>query len=586
MAWVRSKTTKKSLKQNIIFIEKDIYRPYQEFSKIGHITPIPLKKLKRQKQDIIAQVEKNNWTDISGEPISTDLDIAQFNIDLFTTNLKNIKIAFSQRKLHPKMGLGIFPYFSSLAEEKLDSFDPKIAIDNLDECGEHGKNEKRSLRSTSKIAAECIMVIIMGFSKINENNLSKVGVSLRGTRNSDFEAAYKSLNMLNRIFRRSGLYFLRNDLIGILNIYRYTIIPIFKFINFLKFGTNNQPLKKLTPLSPTKEHTNVKSQEIDPNQYNTGPTNPHQAIINSNDAGLLDHNANFPNPKNRELKVRNKKHGNEKLLNIFKKHTLRISKSISINPNNAIVFASKLSEKFVSGDNPLNLNITPLYSIHPKKGNVIVMDKSNFTAINILRTQYQGQIELGKIAMVSFANPKQGGGGVTSGCKAQEEDINRRTNVFSYLTLDKINKNFYGTNNYIHADLARLVYVKGAKQILDDSDDYRELSEQDRITLDIITIAAVELLNKIPPTPEQIEEMEIRIKLLLDSAIVNSVDTLIIGAFGCGIFHWPPPIVANIFHKLLFTQKYRFRFNNVVFPMLTSGYTFQTFKDILDTNAL
>ena len=55
-----------------------------------------------------------------------------------------------------------------------------------------------------------------------------------------------------------------------------------------------------------------------------------------------------------------------------------------------------------------------------------------------------------------------------------------------------------------------------------------------------------------------------RIKFILDIAKDNHVDTLVLGAFGCGVFGQNPREVANIFKKLLDTS-FKGCFKKVVF---------------------
>ena len=58
---------------------------------------------------------------------------------------------------------------------------------------------------------------------------------------------------------------------------------------------------------------------------------------------------------------------------------------------------------------------------------------------------------------------------------------------------------------------------------------------------------------------------EKRIRNILEVAIDNEVDVLILGAFGCGAFHNPPDIVADAFREVLLTDRYRKSFEQIVF---------------------
>ena len=52
-------------------------------------------------------------------------------------------------------------------------------------------------------------------------------------------------------------------------------------------------------------------------------------------------------------------------------------------------------------------------------------------------------------------------------------------------------------------------------------------------------------------TPEENEKaLAERIRLILEIAKDNKVNTLILGAFGCGVFQQNPEVVARLFHEI------------------------------------
>ena len=65
---------------------------------------------------------------------------------------------------------------------------------------------------------------------------------------------------------------------------------------------------------------------------------------------------------------------------------------------------------------------------------------------------------------------------------------------------------------------------------------------------------------------ENTKVLRSRIKFVLDMATVNEVDTLILGAYGCGVFGQDPNEVANIFKEYL-TTTHKGCFSKVVFAI-------------------
>ena len=60
-----------------------------------------------------------------------------------------------------------------------------------------------------------------------------------------------------------------------------------------------------------------------------------------------------------------------------------------------------------------------------------------------------------------------------------------------------------------------------------------------------------------------------RIKFVLDVAEENKVETLVLGAFGCGVFGQDAAVVAKYFKKCLDTYDYHFK--KVYFSVLNRG---------------
>lgn len=191
----------------------------------------------------------------------------------------------------------------------------------------------------------------------------------------------------------------------------------------------------------------------------------------------------------------------------------------------------------------------------------------------------------GRTAVLNFASYKNPGGKFMEGSSAQEECLCHTSNLYNVLKRfpkyyewnKKHNNKALYTNRAMYSEdvtfLDESVCVYGADPI--------------HVKADVITCAApnysaagryagVEL-------DENNAELFRRIKFVLDIAEENNVDTLILGAFGCGVFGQDAVAVAKYFKKCLSTYDYHFK--NVYFSVLNRGKSenYEKFKLIFGT---
>lgn len=190
----------------------------------------------------------------------------------------------------------------------------------------------------------------------------------------------------------------------------------------------------------------------------------------------------------------------------------------------------------------------------------------------------------GKVAALNFANAYSPGGGVTRGAMAQEECLCRSSNLYEGLTLPYLLKNYYKYNSRNTGDLGTdaVIYHPGVTVIKDDSEVPALLGHPFQV--DVITCAApyVNPDRKKPIPPEKLENaFNHRIKNILEVAIANDVDVLVLGAFGCGAFNNPPDLVAGCFRHWLIDREYGRSFKHVVFAIKGSlrDANYAVFKD-------
>ncbi|SHM94399.1 TIGR02452 family protein [Chitinophaga sp. CF418] len=182
------------------------------------------------------------------------------------------------------------------------------------------------------------------------------------------------------------------------------------------------------------------------------------------------------------------------------------------------------------------------------------------------------------VCCLNFASAKNPGGGFLGGAQAQEESLARASGL--YPTLKK-HPEMYETNRK-HASLLytdHMIYSPLVPVFRNDED---HLIDQHYL-VSIITAPAVNkgaLLMNEPEYAISIEPVMInRIEKLLSVAVVNKQTTLILGAWGCGVFRNSTEDVATWFaHHLLKNETFKNAFTRIVFAIYDPSEKKQTAK--------
>ena len=176
-------------------------------------------------------------------------------------------------------------------------------------------------------------------------------------------------------------------------------------------------------------------------------------------------------------------------------------------------------------------------------------------------TAYEEARTGNRVAILNFADGLCPGGLVEDGEYTQEENICRCTNLYESLITDIAKVNYYQFNKkYSYEDIYTnaLIYSSGVSIFRDDAtyDWYRRSRK-----VDVISCAA--------PCGGNTKELESlifeRMKGILLSAILHDVDTLILGAWGCGAFGQDRDIIAGLFGKAV--KRYDKYFKKVIFAI-------------------
>lgn len=194
-----------------------------------------------------------------------------------------------------------------------------------------------------------------------------------------------------------------------------------------------------------------------------------------------------------------------------------------------------------------------------------------------------------KVAVLNFANPVEPGGGVLRGANAQEEYLCRASNLYPCLISTQaqpfyeFHKCLLSQNDsslFLSSD--KIIYSKNITVIRKDVGYFPDIATvkstqeySDKwYKIDVITCAAPYVPNKeLTINKDFLKEIiKKRIKNIFEVAIENDVQSLILGAFGCGAFNNPPSIVASAFSEVLLEQRYFRAFEDVIFAVKRTGF--------------
>ena len=185
------------------------------------------------------------------------------------------------------------------------------------------------------------------------------------------------------------------------------------------------------------------------------------------------------------------------------------------------------------------------------------------------------------------------GGGVIGGCYGQEESLFRRTDLylhtFKYTKYAKVfgmseSETKYPLNRYFGAVYVRNANVFRHKEAMG----YRLMEKPYKLSF--VAVAAIKdpVLVDNMLTDKDKEITCDKIRSIFRIGLHNNHDAVVLGAFGCGLFHNPPQSIASCFEKVLKEPEFHNKFKKVVFAILEdqcSGLShningnYQPFKD-------
>lgn len=210
--------------------------------------------------------------------------------------------------------------------------------------------------------------------------------------------------------------------------------------------------------------------------------------------------------------------------------------------------------------------------IHPEVMQEIANRKfqTRIVVKNCTTIEAAGQLikESGKTGCLNFASAKNPGGGFLGGSQAQEESLARASAL--YPTLMKFFTEMYeynrSKNTYLYSDY--MIYSPHVVFFKNDSDELLSTP----YLLDVLTVPAINIGAMKQNKPEELllaeQTMLSRMDKLLSIFVIQKVENLILGAWGCGVFQNNPTDIARYFaHYLRNNGKYANCFRNILFAV-------------------
>jgi len=195
-----------------------------------------------------------------------------------------------------------------------------------------------------------------------------------------------------------------------------------------------------------------------------------------------------------------------------------------------------------------------------------------------------------KVAVHNFASASNPGGGVVNGASAQEECLCRCSNLYACLNQSYLWKKFYEPHRKARNPLhnADIIYTPEVWVYKTDTANPKLMEEKDWYQVDVITCAAPNLrerkndfgtmnFNKtLKISDSELYKIHVlRLRKILDVALQNDVEVIILGAFGCGAFANNPRVVAKAAKDIV--MEYQYQFKKIEFAIYCNQYHMENY---------
>ena len=185
----------------------------------------------------------------------------------------------------------------------------------------------------------------------------------------------------------------------------------------------------------------------------------------------------------------------------------------------------------------------------------------------------------GKVCILNFASYKHPGGGFITGSIAQEECLCHESILYNVISSNRF-KPYY---EYNQKHLNRGMYKN--RGIYTPDVLFVDELKLPKFKADVLTCASPNYCFHIAqrvPQKDNFEALASRIDFVKKVLVDNDVEIAILGAFGCGVFHQDPNVVAKLFidtFRLRDTGRIR-----KVYYAIPGGVNYSMFERVLKYN--
>lgn len=244
-----------------------------------------------------------------------------------------------------------------------------------------------------------------------------------------------------------------------------------------------------------------------------------------------------------------------------------------------------------------NHDVAHVYVLSPEKTDVFLDDTDGFlknkayiatktSYVFVNQDSFEAARRYGRNPLVmNFASARHPGGGFRTGASAQEESLCRASTLYASLTSQD----------------AAVMYDFNNMHELPAYSDYMLLSDQVAVFRDasgallptpfscgVITVPAPNRNGSARSlSKEELDDIiHERLRRMLLSGIRYRYHTIVLGAWGCGVFGNPTEEIAEAFHRLLIEEGLGDHFDTVVFAVYRDEKKLsvfrKTFKDVAE----